>query len=406
LKAVELFSGCGGLALGAAQAGFDHLAVIEFDPYACETIRENQRRAHPLVKDWPVHELDVRHFNYASLSEDVDLLCAGLPCQPFSFGGKAKAHRDNRDMFSEVVRAARELRPKAILIENVKGLLRSAFKSYFDYLLLALASPGLARTSREGWQKHFDTLRRRENDGKGDDLKYEVHVHTINAADFGVPQWRDRVLIVAFRSDLNIKWNPPKPTHGLDELLWDQWHSRDYWNRHGLKRKRPGLMSRRLAQRLTVVKRFHELDSRRLPWRTVRDALRDMPKPTRSSDSTNHCLRPGARAYAGHEGSLPDEPAKTLKAGAHGVPGGENSLAIGAGRLRYFTIRECARLQTFPDDYVIIGPWTRAMRQLGNAVPVLLARTVAEHIHKHLSRLVPESEIAAGPAALAESRAL
>jgi DNA (cytosine-5)-methyltransferase 1 len=388
VKAVEIFSGCGGLALGTAQAGFEHLAVVELDPYACETIRENQKREHPLVKNWPLHEMDVREFDYSKLPRDVDLLCAGLPCQPFSLGGKAKAHRDNRDMFYEVVRAAGELRPRAILIENVKGLVRSTFKTYFDYLLLAIASPGLARADRQDWKKHFETLRQREEDGTTDDLKYDLHVHVVNAADFGVPQWRDRVLIVAFRSDLKIKWNPPRPTHGLDELLWSQWRTGDYWKGHGLVRQRPGLMSRRLTQRLAFVKQLAERDGSRVPWRTVRDAIEDLPRPTRAREdgARNHCLRSGARAYDGHQGSFLDEPAKTLKAGAHGVPGGENSIALGRRRLRYFTIRECARLQTFPDDYAIVGPWTRAMRQIGNAVPVLLGRTMAEHIRDHLSK--------------------
>jgi len=333
--------------------------------------------------------MDVRDFDYSPLTDDVDLLCAGLPCQPFSVGGKAEAYRDHRDMFSEVVRAARELRPKAILIENVKGLVRSTFKTYFEYLLLAIASPGLERAGRQGWKKHFETLRRREEDGTTDDLKYDLHVHSVNAADYGVPQWRDRVIIVAFRSDLNIKWVPPQPTHGLDELLWSQWRSGEYWKRHGMTRQRPGLMSRRLTQRLGIVRRLDEQATLRLPWRTVRDAISDLPKPIRLTDdgARNHCLRTGARSYDGHQGSFLDEPAKTLKAGAHGVPGGENSLAIGGGKLRYFTIRECARLQTFPDDYVFVGPWTRAMRQIGNAVPVQLGRIMAEQIHDHLSRL-------------------
>lgn len=389
LNAVEIFSGCGGLALGTAQAGFKHLAVVELDPYACETIRENQRRKHPLVESWPLHEIDVRDFDYSKLPRDIDLLCAGLPCQPFSLGGKAKGHRDKRDMFVEVVRAARELRPKAILIENVKGLCRSTFKAYFDYLLLAIASPGLARTDRQGWTKHFEELRKREENGAADDLKYDVHVHAVNAADFGVPQWRDRVLIVAFRSDLKINWTAPQPTHGIDQLVWSQWRSGNYWKRHGLARQRPGFMSRRFARRLAAVKEIDEPDCSRDAWRTIRDAIHDLPKPTRRGDdgSQNHCLRGGARAYEGHRGSFMDETAKTLKAGAHGVPGGENSIALSRGRVRYLTIRECARLQTFPDDFVITGPWTRAMRQIGNAVPVSLGRTMVESIGKHLSRL-------------------
>lgn len=91
----------------------------------------------------------------------------------------------------------------------------------------------------------------------------------------------------------------------------------------------------------------------------------------------NHVFNPGARSYPGHTGSPLDEPGKTLKAGDHGVPGGENMLLRPDGSVRYFTVREAARLQTFPDDYVFRGSWTETMRQLGNAVPVRLAEVIA-----------------------------
>lgn len=384
MKAVEIFAGVGGLALGAAQAGFDHLAVVDLDNCACETIRESQRTGNPVTKNWPLHEVDVRDFDYSTFHAGVDLLSAGLPCQPFSLGGKGMAHRDRRDMFGEVVRAARELRPKAILVENVKGLLRATFKDYFDYLLLALASPSLARSNSQSWRDHFAYLQHRSPE---DDLRYDVHVHLVNAADYGVPQWRDRVLIVAFRSDLGVQWRPPKPTHGLDALLWAQWKTGEYWQRYGMVRHRPSSMSRRVALRAGALLGLDRIDDDRLPWRTVRDAIWDLPSPRSSQqpeEIPNHVLNPGARAYPGHSGSLWDEPAKTLKAGSHGVPGGENTLAGGRGRVRYFSVRECARLQTFPDDYVITGPWTRAMRQVGNAVPVLLGAAFAREIRKHL----------------------
>ena len=95
-------------------------------------------------------------------------------------------------------------------------------------------------------------------------------------------------------------------------------------------------------------------------------------------------FNPGARSYAGHTGSPLDEPAKTLKAGDHGVPGGENMLARVDGSVRYFTVREAARLQTFPDSYTFCGAWTEAMRQLGNAVPVRLAEVVASSVAETL----------------------
>lgn len=384
MTAVEIFVGAGGLALGVAQAGFNHLAVVELDDCACETIRENQRSGSRLAKDWPLYETDIRDFDYSAIGTDIDLLAAGLPCQPFSLGGKGMAHKDKRDMFSEVVRAARELRPRAILIENVKGLLRATLKDYFDYLLLALASPSLARPRSQSWRDHFIYLQTRS---PKEDLKYDVHVHLVNAADYGVPQWRDRVFIVAFRTDLGVQWLPPKPTHSLDALLWDQWKTGDYWKRHGLVRSRPGAMSKRIAQKLPSVKNLNILPDSRLPWRTVRDAIGGLASSRWGKQLhgiPDDAFNPGARPYTGHSGSLMDEPAKTLKAGSHGVPGGENTLAIGGTKVRYFSVRECARLQTFPDGYLFSGAWTRAMRQLGNAVPVALAQAFAQEIKQRL----------------------
>lgn len=390
--AVEVFAGAGGLALGASLAGFRHAAVIEIDPWACATIRANQRQDHPQASKWPLNEINVREFQYADIADDVDLLTAGLPCQPFSIGGKSAGDRDHRDMFSEVIRAVRELRPKAVVIENVKGLVRSAFKDYFDYLLLALGSPGLARQPNTTWKNH---LKRLKGEMGLDDLKYDVHVRVVNAADYGVPQWRERVLIVAFRSDLAVPWSLPNPTHSADALLWDQMRTRAYWSRHGLRRVRPGRLSRRLSCRRRAIRCMSERPDGLHPWRTVRDAIADLPRVRQGQKRVpvpNHFVNRGARSYQGHVGSLVDEPAKTLKAGTHGVPGGENSLYLGGGRVRYFSVRECARLQTFPDNYVFEGPWSRAMRQVGNAVPVELARVVLDSVARELKAASARAE--------------
>jgi DNA (cytosine-5)-methyltransferase 1 len=123
------------------------------------------------------------------------------------------------------------------------------------------------------------------------------------------------------------------------------------------------------------------------PWQTVRDAISDLPDPEHDAGASrlisNHRFQAGARSYAGHTGSPLDEPAKTLKAGVHGVPGGENMLARPDGSVRYFTVRESARLQTFPDTFVFHGSWTETMRQLGNAVPVRLAEVIGRGVaHK------------------------
>ena len=118
----------------------------------------------------------------------------------------------------------------------------------------------------------------------------------------------------------------------------------------------------------------------------MRDAIWGLPDP-RTKDANkflNHRFQAGAKAYPGHTGSPLDLPSKTLKAGDHGVPGGENMIVQDDGTLRYLTIREAARLQTFPDGYQFHGSWTETMRQLGNAVPVMLARVVASSVAEKL----------------------
>jgi DNA (cytosine-5)-methyltransferase 1 len=207
----------------------------------------------------------------------------------------------------------------------------------------------------------------------------------LNAANFGVPQKRERVFIVGFRSDLGMDWSFPEPTHSREHLLLQQWVTGEYWDFHKVaKRNRPELTS---ALKDQVSSLSQDLFPSGEPWRTVRDAISDLPDPLEErekAEAINHKLIPGARVYPGHTGSLLDEPAKTLKAGDHGVPGGENMIAYADRTVRYFTVRESARLQTFPDRYAFPGSWGENMRQLGNAVPVTLAQKVAKSIRRRL----------------------
>ena len=116
----------------------------------------------------------------------------------------------------------------------------------------------------------------------------------------------------------------------------------------------------------------------------MRDVINDLPNPIEENKLYNHKLQEGAKAYIGHTGSLLDEPSKTIKAGAHGVPGGENMMVLDDGTVRYYTVREAARIQTFPDDYYFPCSWTESMRQIGNAVPVKLASIVADSVRRTL----------------------
>jgi DNA (cytosine-5)-methyltransferase 1 len=383
MTSVELFAGVGGLALGVSNAGFQHRAVIEIDADACKTIRENQRRnVKPLV-EWPLHQGDIRGFDFGAVGEGTDLLAAGVPCQPWSVGGKHRGFQDERNLFPDTVAAIRTLRPKAVLIENVKGLLRQSFAKYFEYITLMVRHPEVTRKTTESWMDHLSRLERHHTSGGDRGLEYKVVFQLLNAADYGVPQRRERVFIVAFRSDLGVEWSFPAPSHSQDALLTDQWVTGEYWDRHELaKRNRPQAPTK-LQPRMERIGSLLPFDA---PWKTVRDAISDLPDPEKSTDGTifNHIFQPGARPYPGHTGSPMDEPAKTLKAGDHGVPGGENMLRLPNGRVRYFTVRESARIQTFPDTFVFQGSWSETMRQLGNAVPVQLSGVVASDIRRHL----------------------
>ncbi len=386
MRSVELFVGAGGLALGVGKAGFQHDAVVERDKNTCITIRENQNRGMKPLVDWPLFVCDVRKFDYSCISQGIDLIAGGPPCQPFSIGGKHGAYNDARDMFPEAVRAVRELQPKAFLFENVKGLTRASFTKYFAYIQLQLTYPELLRRVDEDWLDHLSRLERHHTRGAERGLFYRVVFRLLNAANYGVPQRRERVFIVGFRGDLGIEWSFPNATHSQDALLRSQWISGDYWERHRIASKdRPRLKGNVAAKASRLKSSLFAHVSK--PWLTVRDAIHDLPDPEISNNAVsylNHRFIPGARVYPGHTGSPLDEPAKTLKAGDHGVPGGENMMLLPSGRVRYFTVRESARLQTFPDDYLFPVSWTESMRQLGNAVPVTLAHVVADSIASRL----------------------
>jgi DNA (cytosine-5)-methyltransferase 1 len=205
----------------------------------------------------------------------------------------------------------------------------------------------------------------------------------INAADYGLPQIRHRIFIVGFRLDLDIAWDWPKLTHSRDALLWAQLNG-EYWREHELP-PRPPATPKRWPRLVKRIEQGEPPTMRR--WRTLRDAILGLPEPADGKecpDIHNHVGIPGARLYVGHTGSQLDWPAKTIKAGVHGSPGGEHILVRSDGSYRYLTVRECARLQGFPDSYRFEGARTVMMRQLGNAVPVPLARLMTAEIADRL----------------------
>lgn len=367
MRSVELFSGCGGLALGLSRSGYHHELLIEWNEDAVATVLHNQRRRVRHIQDWPISRVDVRTVEWTQFSGLLDLVAGGPPCQPFSIGGKHRGSDDMRDMWPEAVRAVRESLPRAFIFENVRGIARPAFAEYLSWIKAHLERPQLVRRKEESLLDHYKRI-----SSSGMPPQYDVVIFKVNAADYGAPQKRHRVIVAGLRSDQGIRLLPPQPTHSKKRLLWDQWVSFAYWKRHGMRPPSEDALDR--ADRATVDALRNTLfDPQENAWQTVRDALAGLGEP---NGQRNHVFQPGARPYAGHTGSPLDHPAKALKAGDHGVPGGENMMVKDNGTVRYFTLRESARLQGLPDTYAFPGSWSESMRQLGNAVPSQLAESL------------------------------
>lgn len=374
LTSVELFSGCGGLALGIARAGFAHRLLIERDAHAAATIAANAARGVAHVVDWPYEQNDVRSVDWTKY-RNIDIVAGGPPCQPFGIGGKALGPDDERDMWPEAVRAVRETSPLAFAFENVFGMMRERFEGYVAWVKACLERPTHPRRPNETHEAHLKRISKLPK-------MYEVAIQSVNAAEFGAPQNRRRILFLGVRADAG--YLPPmlKRTHTRERLIYDQYVTGEYWQRHGLDaagRKPLIHPDKSLAARLALLRE----PPAGLPWVTVRDVLQDLGEP----DGVNgHAFQAGARIYQGHTGSPLDLPAKALKAGDHGVPGGENMMVRDDGTVRYFTIRESARLMGLPDDYSFPRSWSESMRQMGNAVPVQLGEAVgawlAEQVEK------------------------
>ncbi|MEV0425527.1 DNA cytosine methyltransferase [Micromonospora sp. NPDC050495] len=392
LTSVELFTGTGGLAEGLHLAGFRHLLAVESYHRACESLRYNRAvdcadpaaaaESVPAANDpWPLYEGKVQDVGFHPFSGKVHVLAGGVPCQPWSIAGKSQDIEEKiggeRNLWPEMFRAAHEARPDVIIAENVIGLTRPSFKDYYEYILDGLRVPHEERLEGEHWRHHHERLRKRiKAKDVPDEDRYVVKGVPLNAADYGVPQLRKRLFIVAFRASLNVEWVPPKPTHSRSSLIRDLLNG-EYWQRHGIPPRKE------LTESLTEM-----LPDDKAPWRTVRDGIKGLDEPTldrkHSGGPLHHVGWPGARMYRGHQPSDLDMPSKTIKAGVHGVAGGELTVIDRLGRYRYLTVREVARLMTFDDEWKLDGSRGPQMRQLGNAVPVDLAKVVGDSVRAQL----------------------
>ncbi|MCI6547663.1 MAG: DNA cytosine methyltransferase [Coriobacteriaceae bacterium] len=204
LTSIEICAGAGGQALGLEQAGFKHVALVEIEPLACATLKANR-------PDWNVIESDVHSFSAKKYAGKIDLLAGGVPCPPFSVAGRQLGADDERDLFPEALRLVSECKPRAVMLENVKGIFYPKFKEYREVIL-----------------------------GKLQDMGYRTCWRLIHANDYGVSQLRPRALLVAIRepwADAFV-WPEPHPSDAISvgELLHDAmaaggWSGADAWAR-------------------------------------------------------------------------------------------------------------------------------------------------------------------------------
>lgn len=310
LTSVELCAGAGGQAIGMERAGYTHQALVEIDSHCRDTLSLNRPSWNVVTGD----QADLSCFDGRPY-KGIDLLAGGLPCPPFSVAGKQLGHADERNLFPEALRIVDEIRPQAVMIENVRGFLDAVFSDY-----------------RQGLRH---TLRR---------LGYETDWHLFNASDFGVPQLRPRVVIVAIRKDLweHFSWPVSRGTSPA-----------------------------------TVGQTLHDLMGEN-GWPGV-------ARWAEQADDIAPTIVGGSKKHGGPD--LGPTRAKRAWAtlGVDGMGIANEAPArdfVGMPRL---TVRMVARLQGFTDDWQFSGKKTPAYRQVGNAFPPPMAEAIALKIKEAIS---------------------
>lgn len=307
--ALEICAGAGGQALGLEQAGFDHAGLIEIDPDACNTLRANR-------PGWKVIEGDIRNL-YGPPYEGIDLLAGGVPCQPFSVGGHQLGREDERDLFPEALRLAEEIMPGAIMLENVPGLAEPKFIEWRNWVL-----------------------------GTLQDLGYTVWWNRVLCSQFGVPQLRPRMVLVALQGTAarHFRWpsEVTTPTTAglavLDLMAANGWEWANEWAMERCNKIAPTIVG-------------------------------------------------GSKKHGGPDLGPTRARAQWRALGVNGTSLAEQAPGPDAPRdhLPRLTVRMVARLQGFPDDWVITGRKTAAYRQVGNAFPPPVARAFGKAISQALS---------------------
>lgn len=305
MKVVSLFSGAGGLDLGFKMAGHEIIWANDLYEDAVETYKLNLGD-HIVCED--IAKIDAEDV------PDCDIIIGGFPCQGFSVANIKRNETDERNaLYKQLIRIIDAKKPKFFLAENVKGIMSLGKGKVFEMILNDFSSLG-----------------------------YSVKYKLLNAADYGVPQTRQRVIIVGVRDDLGFEYQYPQPTHSQSGT-------------DGLKR-----------------------------WQSVSEALAPLPDPDTENDLPNHeysKYKLHFNGYLGHRELDPDKPAPTVT--ARGDNKGGVVILPHPNSLRRMSCRELATIQSFPLDYVFKGNRSSVYRQIGNAVPPLLGYAVAKQFNEY-----------------------
>lgn len=340
-NSVELFAGGGGLALGMSLAGFHHVLLNEFDTAACKTLKTNK-------PEWNVIEGDVRHIDFTPLRGKVDFLSGGFPCQAFSYAGKGAGFNDTRGtLFFELARAVKEIQPKVFMGENVKGLISHENGRTFETIKNTIAELGY-------------TL---------------VEPRVLRAIMYQVPQKRERLILIAIRNDIaqNVEFHWPTPYHEVLTLRDALYKSVIYENDVPVSEG---------AQYPEKKKRVLAMVPQGGDWR-------NLPEEVAKDYMGGSWLLGGGKTGMARRLSL-DEPSLTLTCS----PCQKQTERCHPLETRPLSVREYARIQTFPDNWVFQGSMSDKYKQIGNAVPVNLAWAVGRsliRLFNDIQRIMPEN---------------
>lgn len=340
-NSIELFAGGGGLALGMSLAGFHHVLLNEFETAACKTLKTNK-------PEWNVIEGDVRHIDFTPLRGKIDFLSGGFPCQAFSYAGKGAGFNDTRGtLFFELARAVKEIQPKVFMGENVKGLISHENGRTFETIKNTIAELGY-------------TL---------------VEPRVLRAIMYQVPQKRERLILIAIRNDIaqNVEFHWPTPYHEVLTLRDALYKSVIYENDVPVSEG---------AQYPEKKKRVLAMVPQGGDWR-------NLPEEVAKDYMGGSWLLGGGKTGMARRLSL-DEPSLTLTCS----PCQKQTERCHPLETRPLSVREYARIQTFPDNWVFQGSMSDKYKQIGNAVPVNLAWAVGRsliRLFNDIQRIMPEN---------------